>query len=178
MPICCFFRLRFRHPYCPQKNVVFMLEVIWKQFFSSSCKNRHLHYFCTAWTVISFWLKQVFYHIRKILSKLFLNSWIGPLTYFSEQPVHIISLKRRFESCHFIKNAAKRPNICFSRIGFISPDFRRSIVRSTCLSEIQTVIICNFWNIHIAKFCWVISIQKYICRLEITVHDIQIMESF
>ena len=66
--------------------------------------------------------------------------WELALDNFLVKALHVIGTEGRNESTHFVKDAAKRPDITLAIVWLILPDLRASIIRRACLSVAETFL--------------------------------------
>ena len=137
---------------------------------------RHLHEFITT---RAFCRSRVQHHPNHRVQILWILLWQSLVLAFEhalEQTLHVLRLKRRFQCYHFVDNAPERPEIAFEIVGFVAPHLGTRVVRCASLSIVQSMLICQLWNIHIAKFTRPVFIHEYIGRFDISMHNVDRVE--
>lgn len=149
-----------------------------KVFCGTGGKDGGLHYLIAGGAVFWLSLDEGFDHEAEIFGELFGKSLDCAFEDFSVEALHVCSLEGGFEGDEFEENAAEGPDVGLEAVCFVSPDFWACVVRSACLSEIQTLVVRQFGHIHIPKLHCPILIHKHIRTLYIPMHDVRFMQSF
>ena len=112
---------------------------------------------------------------------------IAPLEHFFKQLVYILGLEWRPETSHFVYYTSQRPDITLEIVRLVPPDFGRGIVGSAGLSVVEPILLGLLGHIHIPDLCHNLRgcllnrlsflPEKYICRLEIAVHNVHFVEA-
>lgn len=90
---------------------------------------------------------------------------------------HRLSPKWNFERSHLINQTAARPYIALGVVGFLFSNFRAGKIRCAGLS-VKQALFCDFRYIHISYFDSVVFAEKHICRLQISVQNLNVVEDF
>jgi hypothetical protein len=104
--------------------------------------------------------------------------YLGFLDIF-EQIFHVSAIEWRFKRCHFVNDAAKRPNVTFRIVRLIPPNFRACVVRRSSLCVGQLVAI-NFRYVQIAEFVDALAFEN-VSALNVAMEyasEMQILQAF
>lgn len=99
----------------------------------------------------------------------------GAFKNFFVQPLHIFSLKWRFEGNHFINHTPQTPHVTLDVVRLIFPHLRRSVVGRARLSVIQPLLVSNLADVHVSQLGLHIVVKENVGALQITVHDFDLM---
>ena len=91
--------------------------------------------------------------------------------------MHVFGLEGRSQGCHFVDHAAKGPDVTLKVVRLISPHLRTCVVGGTRLCVIESVLICQLGHIHVTQLAAEVVIHEDVCRLDVAVHDVVIVES-
>ena len=114
-------------------------------------------------------------HDPNVLREVLRNLWDLPLQDLFVQALHVFGLKWRLEGHHLVYDAPQTPHIALHVVGFVLPHLRGCVVWCTRLCVIQPFGICNFANIHISEFGTHVVVQEYVSRLQVSVHDLNLV---
>lgn len=78
---------------------------------------------------------------------------------------------------HFIEDTASRPNVTSVVIWHVFPDLGASVVWGARLSAHHSTFV-DARHIHVAKFHNAVLGQEHVRTLDVTMADLEIMESF
>jgi len=96
-----------------------------------------------------------------------------------EQIFHVSAIEWRFKRCHFVNDAAKRPNVTFWIVRLIPPNLRAGVVRRSSLCVSQLVAI-NFRYVQIAEFVDALAFEN-VSALNVAMEyasEMQILQAF
>jgi len=136
--------------------------------------NNHWHgkNVVTVWSAVGIDLQhnlnEMMQIFRIVLADLRINTFVDLL----KQALHVFCLKRWVESYELINDTAQRPDVRFKVVRFVTPHFWRGVVRCSCLSVVESLLVGDLAHIHVTKFNCIVLVNKHICWLQISMHNI------
>jgi hypothetical protein len=91
------------------------------------------------------------------------------------EALHILCGEGRLECNHLVENAPERPNVRLDIVRLVAPDLGARIVGSASLGVVQSALVGNFRDIHVAELGSEVSIQEDVRALEIAMHYVEVM---
>lgn len=149
--LLCFCLTRFFQQLCSLSKRVFLVKncmaefayevIIWQKLSSKIRNERKFENVIHTWTVIWFRIEQTSKEIANILRIFW--SWIFVICFYNSQSkfVNWSSIKRRFETTHFVKQNPEWPNIALKTIWSVFNNFRGEIIR--CPYNCHSIFFCT-----------------------------------
>ena len=118
------------------------------------------------------------YHLPKVVGVSLGNSLKLPFNDPFEEPLHVISCKGGFEGNHFIDDTPEGPDVTFDVVRLVSPDFRTCVIGGTSLGVVEAFLVGYFGDIHVAELDLPVLIEKDVCALQVSVHNLKVVHGF
>lgn len=152
--------------------LVFFLVKISKIFLFSLGKN---WMFYQLWTCRSFLRIDLYHNLEHGV-----DIWGEVLWHLGEysfqdlfvKSLHVLCLKWRLQGNHFVDNTAQTPYVTLDVVRFILPNFWWGVIRSSGLSVVEALLVCDLTDIHISQFGLHVVVQEDISTLQVPVHDL------
>lgn len=115
------------------------------------------------------------YHFRQIGRISVWNRLENSGFHFFIQVLQVGGLERWFESCHFVKNTAKRPYVAFHIVGMVLPHLRAGVIRSASLGVCEPSLH-DFRDVEVSQLIGIIFADENICRFDVSMQYFFVVE--